>query len=174
MDSVEYRLNIWRDHFEWRYVEAHYPKCRILDFGCGEGWSDIWLARSGFTVVGYDVNPDSVAIANTVRDLESPEVQQRLSFGEVLNINQAHDLVWSSHVFEHIPLHNWRGILESFAEMGAPVLISVPLGYAYDMHQHIHHWDDADALLRELHKHSEAAWSAFVDNENLVIRAMKQ
>lgn len=36
---------------------------RLLDLGVGPGWTSIWLAKSGFNVVGVDISPDMVSVA---------------------------------------------------------------------------------------------------------------
>jgi SAM-dependent methyltransferase len=36
---------------------------RVLDAGCGTGWSSLFLARSGFDVLGADISPDMIAHA---------------------------------------------------------------------------------------------------------------
>jgi SAM-dependent methyltransferase len=39
------------------------PPARILDLGCGSGWTSLFLARAGYDVVGQDISPDMVACA---------------------------------------------------------------------------------------------------------------
>jgi SAM-dependent methyltransferase len=40
------------------------PPCRLLDLGCGIGWTSIFFARKGYDVVGVDIAPDKIAHAN--------------------------------------------------------------------------------------------------------------
>jgi SAM-dependent methyltransferase len=39
------------------------PPARILDLGVGSGWTSIFLARRGYEVVGRDICPDMIALA---------------------------------------------------------------------------------------------------------------
>ncbi|MCI4589190.1 class I SAM-dependent methyltransferase [Sphingobium sp. BYY-5] len=39
------------------------PPARILDLGCGGGWTSVFYARHGYEVVGQDIAPDMVALA---------------------------------------------------------------------------------------------------------------
>jgi SAM-dependent methyltransferase len=39
------------------------PTARVLDLGVGPGWTSIFLARCGYTVLGLDISPDMVQIA---------------------------------------------------------------------------------------------------------------
>lgn len=46
------------------------PPARILDFGCGGGWTSIFLALRGYRVTGQDIAPDMIDLAreNSVRN----------------------------------------------------------------------------------------------------------
>lgn len=39
------------------------PPARILDMGCGGGWTSQFLARRGYAVTGQDIAPDMIAVA---------------------------------------------------------------------------------------------------------------
>jgi SAM-dependent methyltransferase len=39
------------------------PPARVLDLGCGSGWTSEFLARRGYEVVGQDLAPDMIALA---------------------------------------------------------------------------------------------------------------
>ncbi len=36
---------------------------RVLDLGCGSGWTSVYLARQGYRVLGFDIAPDMILIA---------------------------------------------------------------------------------------------------------------
>ncbi|MEE2640532.1 MAG: class I SAM-dependent methyltransferase [Planctomycetota bacterium] len=40
------------------------PPARLLDFGCGTGWTSWMLSRMGYSVVGQDISPDMIQCAN--------------------------------------------------------------------------------------------------------------
>ncbi len=41
------------------------PPARIVDFGCGTGWTSVFLARSGYEVVGVDIAADMIELARS-------------------------------------------------------------------------------------------------------------
>jgi len=159
-NPISLKLSYWKDHFEWKSVSM-YPeiKNRILDFGCGTGHSDIFLARNRRIVHGVDASPTAIRIANYLKNREADDVRSLLSF-ELADITtdspsrELFDAVWSSHVFEHIAdpgpvikgLHLW-------VRPGAYFLVSVPLGYAFDDPGHVHHFMDETDLRIHLGKH---------------------
>lgn len=142
------KLSYWENHFEWKSIFS-YPEItgRILDFGCGSGHADIFLARNGRVVYGIDVDPVGIQIANFMKSRERKSVRSKLLFEvkDVTNDICSHpcDSVWASHVFEHIRDHEsiFTG-LGRWVEKGAPILLSVPLGFAYDDPDHVYHWND--------------------------------
>jgi SAM-dependent methyltransferase len=44
------------------------PPARLLDLGCGTGWTGIFFARRGYDVLGVDIAPDMIDHANRLRD----------------------------------------------------------------------------------------------------------
>jgi ubiquinone/menaquinone biosynthesis C-methylase UbiE len=40
------------------------PPARLLDLGCGMGWTSVFFARRGYDVVGVDISPDKIECAN--------------------------------------------------------------------------------------------------------------
>jgi ubiquinone/menaquinone biosynthesis C-methylase UbiE len=43
------------------------PPARLLDLGCGSGWTSVMFARRGYDVVGQDIAPDMLALAEANR-----------------------------------------------------------------------------------------------------------
>jgi SAM-dependent methyltransferase len=54
------------------------PPARILDLGCGGGWTSIFLARHGHDVTGQDIAPDMIAVARENARLNG--VEDRATF----------------------------------------------------------------------------------------------
>jgi ubiquinone/menaquinone biosynthesis C-methylase UbiE len=46
------------------------PPARLLDLGCGAGWTSVFFARAGYEVVGIDISPDMILCANQNREKE--------------------------------------------------------------------------------------------------------
>ena len=172
------KMSYWENHFEWKTV-MQYPelKGRILDFGCGSGHSDILLARNGYTIHGIDSNTTGIAIAEYLRSREIQAVRSRLSFS-IENVTmprkdrELFDSAWAAHVFEHIerPGPVLKG-LRNWLKQGAHMLISVPLGNAYDDPGHIHHFYDCEQLALYLRQHVRIV-KLDVSQEFQVIRAL--
>jgi SAM-dependent methyltransferase len=47
------------------------PPARVLDVGCGTGWTSEFLARSGYTVTGIDISLDMIQAARRQRSLQN-------------------------------------------------------------------------------------------------------
>jgi ubiquinone/menaquinone biosynthesis C-methylase UbiE len=44
------------------------PPARLLDLGCGTGWTSVFFARRGYQVVGQDIAPDMIRFAERNRE----------------------------------------------------------------------------------------------------------
>jgi SAM-dependent methyltransferase len=146
-DNWALTLRSWEMHFEWAYFVQLFPsERRVLDFGSGTGHSSLFVS-SVHRVIGYDIDPEAVRFANYIRSLQSENIQERIRFTNVLPPASEYDLIWSSHVFEHIPVANWPYEL---SRLRGQFLMSVPLGFAYDDPEHVNHWANASELSRDL------------------------
>jgi 2-polyprenyl-3-methyl-5-hydroxy-6-metoxy-1,4-benzoquinol methylase len=171
------KMCFWENHFELKSLEA-YPEIsgRVLDFGCGSGHLDILLARSGRSVHGIDLSPVGIRIAQYLRNKENLVVQSRVTF-EVADVTRSrprelYDSAWSAHVFEHIvdPGPIFHG-LRHWLKPGAPLLISVPWGDAYNDPSHVNHYYNVGQLRSYLDNHIKII-KIDSSEEHQVIRAL--
>ncbi|MNP21750.1 Ubiquinone biosynthesis O-methyltransferase [compost metagenome] len=170
-------MSFWENHFELSCFDK-YPEIsgKILDFGCGSGNLDIYLARKGMFIHGIDLSEIGINIANYYKHKEVDEVKKRLCF--TLNDvtkdvpKDLYDSAWSTNVFEHIlyPGPIFEG-LRKWIKPGGYILISVPLGYAYNDSNHVHHFMNNDELKVHLEKYIDVI-KVDSDLNNKVIRAL--
>ena len=43
------------------------PPARVVEFGCGTGWLSLIFAERGYEVIGVDISPDAIALAEQLR-----------------------------------------------------------------------------------------------------------
>jgi len=43
------------------------PPCRLLDLGCGTGWTSLFFAKAGWQVVGADISEDGIRHAQAIQ-----------------------------------------------------------------------------------------------------------
>ena len=56
------------------------PPARLLDFGCGTGWTSGFFARRGYAVTGVDLAPDMIGLAR--RTQMAPGLDLRFEVGD--------------------------------------------------------------------------------------------
>ncbi|MDQ3074167.1 MAG: class I SAM-dependent methyltransferase [Pseudomonadota bacterium] len=54
------------------------PPARILDMGCGAGWTSVFFAKRGYEVVGQEISQDMIDLAN--ENKAQHHLDERLSF----------------------------------------------------------------------------------------------
>ncbi|NUP91089.1 MAG: class I SAM-dependent methyltransferase [Candidatus Sumerlaeia bacterium] len=80
---------------------------RILDYGCGTGRSAVYLAKMGAMTCGFDISPESIAIArrraevNGVAELTNFQVMggERLEYAD-----ESFDIIFGQSILHHIVL----------------------------------------------------------------------
>lgn len=91
------------------------PGSKILDLGCGAGWTSIFLAESGFKVVGVDIVPSNVDVAKArakklrlpctfqVGDMDNFALKEK--FDAVLVFDALHHTIRQPKVIRNIAKH---------------------------------------------------------------------
>ncbi len=46
------------------------PPAKLLDLGCGTGWTSVFFAKTGYEVTGVDISEDSISYANKRKEGE--------------------------------------------------------------------------------------------------------
>ncbi|MBN9122301.1 MAG: methyltransferase domain-containing protein [Planctomycetes bacterium] len=78
------------------------PPARVLDLGCGTGWTSLFFARAGYEVVGADIAPDMIRLANELRDREGlANASFVVSDYEALTFHNEFDAVVFFHSLHH-------------------------------------------------------------------------
>ncbi|MEO8186918.1 MAG: methyltransferase domain-containing protein [Burkholderiaceae bacterium] len=68
------------------------PPARLLDLGCGTGWTSAFFARRGYEVVGQDIAPDMIRFAERNRArYEASDLEFVVSDYESLNFAEPFD-----------------------------------------------------------------------------------
>lgn len=103
------------------------PPAKIIDVGCGPGWSAIYLASLGYEVTGLDNEPSLVELANeNARRLGS---KARFIHGDAFDLSPldlCFDLAYSCGVLEHFDRDVTIHLLKQQSMIANYVLIQIP------------------------------------------------
>ena len=100
------------------------PGDRVLDFGCGTGWSSEMLARMGMEVVGMDISPAALEMARATTagrgtGMTGTRPRFEVYSGDRLDFaDGCFDAIVVFDAFHHLP--NPQGVLKEFHRVLAP------------------------------------------------------
>jgi SAM-dependent methyltransferase len=103
---------------------------RILDVGCGPGYSDLYLSGHGYHVTGIDNDERIVSLARDVRDRLDLSIDYQ--YGDAFDLSPYYggfDMVYSVGVLEHFDRQVTIDLLKEQAKCGKLVLICIPTQY---------------------------------------------
>lgn len=102
---------------------------RILNVGCGLGFSEDYFAALGYYCTGVDNESRVIELAREVAS--SLKVAPRFELGDAFNLSMYHgqyDLAYSTGVLEHFDRDVTIKLLQEQARCAELVLISIPTG----------------------------------------------
>ena len=103
---------------------------KILDVGCGPGWSDMYLASLGYRVVGVDNEPALIELANQqAQQLGAPATFKLADAFDLTEFYGQFDLAYSCGVLEHFDREITIQLLKEQAKCAKYVLIQIPTYY---------------------------------------------
>jgi SAM-dependent methyltransferase len=101
------------------------PPLKILEVGCGLGYTSYAMAKAGHKVTGIDIS--SNAINNAKENFKDPNLEYICSSLENYNTNQKFDLIVTTEVFEHAPSPmEFIKILKTFLKDDGKMLVTTP------------------------------------------------
>jgi 2-polyprenyl-3-methyl-5-hydroxy-6-metoxy-1,4-benzoquinol methylase len=118
------RLNFIKD----QVLSLQNKNIRILDVGCGNGIISIALGSLGFEVVGIDIDPTSIQLANEYNPY--PNVRFMVQDIEDEMLHDSFDVVICSEVLEH--LYHPEKIIKDIHDSMKPdslFIVTTPNGY---------------------------------------------
>jgi ubiquinone/menaquinone biosynthesis C-methylase UbiE len=137
-EGVKHALNKpFSDEYRGRYLEdigtifklLPQPPAKILDLGCGTGWTSCLFAKAGYKVVGQDIAPDMIDNANLNKNREG---LSNIDFMVSDYENMAYDSEFDGAVF-YDSLHHaideelaLRQVFKALKPGGICVLIEAP------------------------------------------------
>lgn len=126
---LEYAVEHWSYNLPlYHHIRALVaPSARILDIGCGLGFSDIYLQSCGYSVTGIDY--DQEVVKKALRNAEAMQSDVKFEYGDATNLAPyygAYDLVYSVGVVEHFDRHQTVELIREQAKCARWVVTLIP------------------------------------------------
>ena len=162
--------NIGKNFTKWIEIfKLINPSVKILDFGCSWGYSSYQIKKAGFDVTGYEISSPRGKFAQKNLDVD-------VIFNEKDLPDKAFDLVFSSHVIEHVPNPAFMiDLIKRVLKPGGIFLGVTPNGSEECMKNNYHYWMSAwgrkhpffitDTWVKKTL--TGLPWFIFGENENL-------
>lgn len=83
---------------QFAYCTPYFKNKKFLEIGCGPGQTIFWFEEKGFEVSGIEPDERNVFLIN--KKLKSGHC--KVGFAEEFEISGNYDIIWISHVFEHL------------------------------------------------------------------------
>lgn len=129
---LEAAITHWGFHeILYGIIKRHCPvPARILDVGCGPGWTDLYLSSMGYEVTGVDNEPRLIDAALDMKSRFGSGAE--FVVGDAFDLSLYHrrfDLVYSCGVLEHFDRDVTVQLLQEQARCARYVLIQIPTKY---------------------------------------------
>lgn len=106
------------------------PGAKLLDVGCGPGWSDVYLSSLGYKVTGIDNEPMLIDLALKKNGSLGTEVDFVVADAfDLSGLEKSFDLSFSCGVMEHFDREVTVELLREQAKYCEYVLIQIPTKY---------------------------------------------
>ena len=104
---------------------------KILDYGCGNGWLSVILAKRGGLVWGFDTSGQSIEVAKkraVANNLEERTAFAKMSAYKLDYENAMFDLVIGQGILHHLEIGTVAGELARVLKKGGRAVFSEPFG----------------------------------------------
>lgn len=79
------------------------PPARLLDLGCGTGWTSALFARRGYSVTGIDISPDMIASARRLHGGEGLDLRFEIDELERIRFVERFEIAVFFDALHHCP-----------------------------------------------------------------------
>jgi 2-polyprenyl-3-methyl-5-hydroxy-6-metoxy-1,4-benzoquinol methylase len=95
----------------------------VLDLGCGNGALTFDLAQKAKKVIGIDINPEKIKLAE--ENFSAPNIDYLIGDASQYSFDQKFDAIILSNILEHI--ENRTKLLNKLKSLTSKILIRVPM-----------------------------------------------
>lgn len=103
---------------------------KLLDVGCGPGWSDIYLSSLGYSVTGIDNEAALIDLAKVQNSRFETDVEFKICDAfDLSKLENRYEMSFSCGVLEHFDRDVTVALLKEQAKYSNYVLIQIPTSY---------------------------------------------